>query len=124
MPATITIHRRLQINTAGSNISSQTVARDLYWCQTKQQLAKADQVTLVDEQQHVLVAGIPLDVLLQMAAACSQDIPCVQHLHDKHASALLIHLLHTLVQAACSSVSGCRCNTQLSVMHSCIPRRV
>ncbi len=38
------------------------------------------QVTLVDKQQHVLMARVLLDVLLQVAAARAQRIPCIQHL--------------------------------------------
>ena len=42
------------------------------------------QVTFVDEEQHVLVAGILLDVLLQMPAAGAQGVPGIQDLHPTH----------------------------------------
>ncbi|KAA6418490.1 MAG: hypothetical protein FRX49_11546 [Trebouxia sp. A1-2] len=38
------------------------------------------QVTLVDKQQHMLMASILLDVLLQVAAARAKRVPCIQHL--------------------------------------------
>ena len=41
---------------------------------------KAYQIAFVDKEQHMLVAGIALDVLFQMFAARAQGIPCVQHL--------------------------------------------
>lgn len=43
------------------------------------------QVTLVDEQQHMFVTSILLDMLLQVPAACAQRVPCIQNLQHQTA---------------------------------------
>lgn len=41
------------------------------------------QITLVDEQQHMFVTSILLDMLLQVPAACAQRIPRIQNLQHQ-----------------------------------------
>ena len=41
------------------------------------------QITLVQQQQHVLVPGIPLEVVFQVLAPGAKGIPCIQYLHSK-----------------------------------------
>lgn len=45
--------------------------------------AAAYQITLVDEQQHVFMSGILLDMLFQVPAACSQRVSCIQDLQHQ-----------------------------------------
>ncbi len=41
----------------------------------------AHQIAFVEEQQQMLVAGVLLEVMLQVSAACAQGVPRIQHLH-------------------------------------------
>ena len=41
------------------------------------------QITLVQQQQHVLVLGIPLEVVFQVLAPGAKRIPGIQYLHSK-----------------------------------------
>ena len=41
------------------------------------------QVTLVEQQQHVLVPGIPLQVVFQVLAPGANRVPGIQNLHSK-----------------------------------------
>ena len=45
-------------------------------------VTRAYQITLVDEQEHVLVARVLLDVLLQVPAPRPQRVPGIKHLHN------------------------------------------
>ena len=44
------------------------------------------QIALVDEQQHVFVSGILLDMLLQVPAACAQRVSSIQDLQHQKGS--------------------------------------
>ena len=41
------------------------------------------QITLVQQQQHVLVPGIPLEMVFQVLAPGAKRIPGIQYLHNK-----------------------------------------
>ena len=42
------------------------------------------QITLVQQQQHVLVPGIPLEMVFQVLAPGPKRISGIQYLHSKH----------------------------------------
>ena len=57
------------------------------------------QITLIEQQQHVLVPGIPLEVVFQILTPGAKRIPGIQHLHSK--AVLLMQILPEF--AVCAS---------------------
>ena len=63
------------------------------------------QITLVEQQQHVLMPGIPLEVVFQVLAPGAKGIPGIQYLHSR--AVLLMQRLPEMLCVHLSSLLHC-----------------